>query len=479
MVIVPTEKKFDWHHAPIVLFILVLVNVLIYFLYQSGDDKKFADAITAYDKAGYFEKEWPLFQTYLEEHKEIELLHEYRKQVAEENDQAIIGDLLMRQDFFPYLQKHARSQFGRFVYDEWEVDRSHINAKIQSMSYLAHGLRANHLRIPDFITHQFLHGSIMHLLGNMFFLIVCGFAVEAAIGHWRFLLFYLLSGVAAGFSQVASNWDSAAPLVGASGAISGVMAMYLAVFRLKKIEFFYWFFFFVGYFRAPALLILPFYIGKEVYSYQSDTASNVAFMAHAGGFVAGAILIGVAILFNRSVLNTAYIETDTGLDPRQKKLADIYGAIEKFRFERALSSVNELIEIQSLDFELAILRYNLLKINKGDEFADAILRLLALPALNPHEIKKLDKVWQDNPEVHAQLNDTAALKLGMQFTALDNPQSAEKIFTLLQSRDFVSPSMPVYASKLAKAFQGLREQEKKSYYESIAQELSKHHMQGA
>ena len=63
---------------------------------------------------------------------------------------------------------------------------------------------------------------------------------------------------AAGFAQVASDWSSTTPLVGASGAISGVMAMYLAVFRLKKIEFFYWFFFFVGYFRAPALLILPF-----------------------------------------------------------------------------------------------------------------------------------------------------------------------------------------------------------------------------
>lgn len=479
MVIVPTEKKFDWHHAPLVLFMLVLMNVLIYFLYQSGDDKKVADAVSAYETAGYFEKEWPLFQTYLESHKEIELLHEYRKQVAGEDYESIVGDLLMRQDFFPYLQANARQQFGRFFYDEWELERARINAKIQTLSYLAHGLRANQLRIPDFITHQFLHGSIMHLLGNMFFLIVCGFAVEAAIGHWRFLLFYLLSGIAAGFSQVASNWESAAPLVGASGAIAGVMAMYLAVFRLRKIEFFYWFFFFVGYFRAPALLILPFYIGKEVYSFHSDTSSNVAFMAHAGGFLAGAILIGIAILFNRSMLNTAYIETDTSLDPRQQKMAEIYEAIEKFRFERALNSVNELIASQTLNFELAMIRYNLLKINRGDEYATATIGLLTLLLLSPHEVNKLDKVWRDNPEVHSQLGDAAALKLGMQFTALDNPQSAEKIFSLLRDREFANPAMSVYATKLARAFHSLREQEKKSYYEGVAQQLSKHPMQGA
>lgn len=478
MIIVPTEKKFDWHHAPIVLFVVVLLNVLIFFLYQSGDNKRFADAVAAYNEADYFEKEWPLFQNYLLSHKESELLREYRELAAEENYEPIIVNLLSRQDFFPYMQKNARAEFGRFFYDEWELERSRINAKVQSLSYYAYGLRANQIRIPAFITHQFLHGDTMHLLGNMFFLIICGFAVEAAIGHWRFLLFYLISGVAAGLSQVAFNWESSSPLVGASGAISGVMAMYLAIFRLKKIEFFYWFFFFVGYLRAPALLILPFYLGKEVYSYLNDTESNVAFMAHAGGFIAGAVLIGVAILLNRSMLNTTYIETDNTIDPQQQKLAEIYDAIGKFRFERALASVNELIKTQGLSFELAVIRYNLLKINRGDEYLAAIVSLLSMPNLMPNEVKKLDKVWRDNPEAHSQLSDLSAIKLGMQFASLDNPQSAEEIFTLLTRRAYTSPVMAVFASKLAKAFQTLREHEKKAHYDMLTQQLSKQHLQG-
>ena len=124
----------------------------------------------------------------------------------------------------------------------------------------------------------------------MFFLVICGFAVEAAIGHLRFLLFYLFSGVVAGVSHAAMDLDSSSVLIGASGSVSAVMAMYLGVFRFKKIEFFYWFFIFVGYFRAPALLILPFYIGKELVQFYTEAGSNVAFMAHAGGFVAGLVL---------------------------------------------------------------------------------------------------------------------------------------------------------------------------------------------
>jgi hypothetical protein len=256
------------------------------------------------------------------------------------------------------------------------------------------------------------------------------------------------------------------------------MAMYLAIFRLKKIEFFYWFFFFVGYLRAPALLILPFYLGKEVFSYLNDTESNVAFMAHAGGFVAGAVLIGLAILFNRSMLNITYIETDNTVDTQQQKLAEIYDAIGKFRFERALASVDELIKTQGLSFEFAVIRYNLLKINRGDEYLAAIVSLLSMPNLMPNEVKKLDKVWRDNPEAHSQLSDLSAIKLGIQFTALDNPQSAEEIFMLLTRRAYASPAMPVFASKLAKAFQALREHEKKAHYEILTQQLSKQHLQG-
>jgi len=472
MIIVPTEKQLDWRNAPIILCLLVLLNVMVFFFYQSGDTKKIIEAMTTYAAKDYLVHEWPVFEKYLEEKQETALLKDYRQQYQDDEHDEIIADLLMRDEFYIYLQKNYRTYFTPDYYAEWAPERTRLHAQLQSVSYIANGLRASDLRVSTFLSHQFLHGDIMHLLGNMFFLIICGFAVEAAIGHWRFLLFYLSSGVAAGFAQVASDWNSTTPLVGASGAISGVMAMYLAVFRLKKIEFFYWFFFFVGYFRAPALLILPFYIGKEVYSYHSDTESNVAFMAHAGGFVAGALLIGIAWVINRKMFNTQYIESDQTIDPRQQQLADIYGAIEKHRFDQALALVDELIKEKGLTFDVAMIRYNILKISGGDAYLPATLNLLTVPLLAPDEVKKLDKVWKDNPDVHAQLSEQAALKLGMQFTALESPQSAEQLFLQLLERGCKNPALSVYASKLAAAFLRLRDTGKKSHYDGLAKQLA-------
>lgn len=472
MIIVPTEKQLDWRNAPIVLCALVLINVMVFFFYQSGDTKKIIEAITTYQTRDYFAQEWPIFEKYLEETQEAELLKGYRQQLQQGETERIIGDMVMNEAFYTYLQKNYRAYFTPDYYAEWAPERTRLHAQLQSVSYIANGLRASDMRASTFFTHQFLHGDIMHLLGNMFFLIICGFAVEAAIGHWRFLLFYLLSGVAAGFAQVASDWSSTTPLVGASGAISGVMAMYLAVFRLKKIEFFYWFFFFVGYFRAPALLILPFYIGKEVYSYYNDTESNVAFVAHAGGFVAGALLIGVAWLLNRNMFNTQYIETDQTIDPRQQQLADIYSAIEKHRFDQALALVDALIHEQGLTFDVAMIRYNLLKISRGELYLPATLNLLTVPLLASDEVKKLDKVWQENPAVHTQLSEQAALKLGMQFTSLENPQSAEQVFLQLLERGCKNPALSIYASKLAAAFLRLRDTGKKSHYDGLAKQLA-------
>lgn len=471
MIIVPTEKQFTWRHAPIVLFFIVLLNLLFFSLYQSGDSGKLQAAFAAYEKSEFFEREWPIFANYLQETHEEELLETYREQYRDENYDEIVGDMLTNQEFYHYLKENAGKFFYQEFYSQWTVERERIHQLVRSLSYFAYGLTATDLHVYSFLTHQFLHGDIMHLLGNMFFLIVCGFAVEAAIGHWRFLLFYLVAGCAGGYAHVASNWESTTPLVGASGAISGVMAMYLTVFRLKRIEFFYWFFFFAGYFRAPALLILPFYVGKEIHSFYSDADSNVAFMAHAGGFIAGALLIGLALLVNRSMLNTQYIETDQSVDPHQKELADIYSAIEKFRFDQALLLVNNLLKTTGPNFGLALIRYNLLKISRGDIFIRATINLLTMSGFSPTELEKVDKIWKSNPEVHNLLNEQQALKLGMQFTELEDLQSAEQLFALLEGRDCKNQAMSVFALKLAKAFHAKRNSAKRVRYDSIAQTL--------
>jgi membrane associated rhomboid family serine protease len=144
------------------------------------------------------------------------------------------------------------------------------------------------------LTSMFLHGSWMHLLGNMWFLWIFGNNVEDAMGHLRFVAFYLLTGVAAALAQVVLNPASAIPMVGASGAISGVMGGYIVlyphvrVFVMVPIGFMLTSVAWPAWMMLGYWLLLQFVMGLGALGQESG---GVAFWAHFGGFVAGVALV--------------------------------------------------------------------------------------------------------------------------------------------------------------------------------------------
>lgn len=472
MIIVPTEKQFDWKHAPVVLFLIVLLNVITYFFYQAGDPPKWMEAVGSYLENDYLELEWPLYKQYLTEQGRSSQLKDVNELYDYDKHEQLAVQMLLDTGFYKRLLSTAENQFDRDEYRDWRLARPPIQDKINSISSVAHGLRAADFKWSSLFTHQFLHGGVMHLLGNMFFLVICGFAVEAALGHLRFLLFYLVGGVAAGMAQVASDWQSTVPLVGASGAISAVMAMYLMVFRLQKIEFFYWVFFFVGYFRAPALVILPFYVGKEVYSFYASPESNVAFLAHAGGFLAGGLMVGLSMLIDKKTLNREYLDAKPDeVNPQRQQLSEIYRAIETFRFPEAYKLASESIKQNGETFELASIRFNLLNIAKGKGYHESIVRLWSLSKLLPQQIKKLDELWQDHPDLHPHISDASAITLGTQFAAIGSTQSAEQVFELLNKRGCTSKDYIVLCQRLANEFKNIGQPQKSKRCHDVAKQL--------
>jgi len=136
------------------------------------------------------------------------------------------------------------------------------------------------------ITSLFLHGGWMHLIFNMLFLWVFGDAIEDSMGHIRFIIFYLLCGVIATMAHVALSIDSQAPLVGASGAISGVLGAYLVLHPKSRLLVL---FMHIIPLRLPAIVVLLGWIGFQFLSLGSE--SDTAWWAHIGGFVAGMVLI--------------------------------------------------------------------------------------------------------------------------------------------------------------------------------------------
>lgn len=138
-------------------------------------------------------------------------------------------------------------------------------------------------------TSQFLHGGWMHLAGNMLFLWIYGDNIEEEMGHFAYLAFYLAAGVAAGLTQVAFEPSSAVPMVGASGAIAGVMGAYLLLFPKAKVDILIIFVVFFRIFPIPAWIILILWFGMQfIGGIGADpNTGGTAFWAHAGGFVAG------------------------------------------------------------------------------------------------------------------------------------------------------------------------------------------------
>ncbi len=138
------------------------------------------------------------------------------------------------------------------------------------------------------LTYMFLHGSWLHLISNMVFLWVFGDNVEDAMGHARFLIFYLVCGVAAGYAHALMSPDSQAPMIGASGATAGVIGAYLLLYPKVKV----WVLLLLRVpLRLPAYWVLASWVGFQVYFVIAGTESDTAWWAHLGGFIAGALLI--------------------------------------------------------------------------------------------------------------------------------------------------------------------------------------------
>jgi len=140
------------------------------------------------------------------------------------------------------------------------------------------------------LSSMFVHGNLTHLAGNMVYLWIFGDNIEDSFGKIRFILFYLLCGTAAVFSQILYDPNSSTPMIGASGAIAGVLGAYLILYPRAKIWVFMWIIFIVRLITVPAFIVLGIWMFLQLINVLDQGTSGVAYSAHIGGFIAGMIL---------------------------------------------------------------------------------------------------------------------------------------------------------------------------------------------
>lgn len=153
------------------------------------------------------------------------------------------------------------------------------------------GLVPNRFNIIDVITSMFLHGGIYHIVGNMWFLYIFGDNIESILGHIRFIYFYIFCGAGAAFLQFIVEPTSSIPMVGASGAISGVLGAYMIKFPKAKVHVIAVVIFFITTFVVPAQVVLGVWFLMQLSgglgSLGIDTTGGIAWFAHIGGFICG------------------------------------------------------------------------------------------------------------------------------------------------------------------------------------------------
>ncbi|MDG2060443.1 MAG: rhomboid family intramembrane serine protease [SAR86 cluster bacterium] len=141
------------------------------------------------------------------------------------------------------------------------------------------------------VTSMFMHGGWMHLLGNMLYLWIFGDNIEESLGRFKFIVFYSLCGLVAALTQSLVDPTSNIPMIGASGAIAGVLGGYLILYPRANVNVLFWIFIFIKVFRIPAFIVLGVWIVGQFFDAGGSSSSGVAYFAHIGGFLAGICLV--------------------------------------------------------------------------------------------------------------------------------------------------------------------------------------------
>jgi membrane associated rhomboid family serine protease len=328
VLIVPLHRSLNWANFPLMTAALILLNGFVFFGLQSGDEAVFERAFEQYSASGLDRIEFPAFLDWQKQHeKDARVRDAMRVAPAEFKLRLLQAD----DGFVDALQAGRIVSPTQEGYANWREKRAEFD-RLWSESWTERfKLRFSHVEPERMFGAMFLHGGFGHLFGNMIFLALLGLLVEGALGPWLFLTLYLAGGLGGQLVSLAVRWGEHGSALGASGAIAGLMGAYCVLWGLRKVRVFYWFFVVFDYVRVPAIALLPFWVGWEIFNLIGNREAHVGFDAHAGGMVCGALLaFGVRKLgWERE----SFLAEDEQADQREQNAS---------RYERALQHLGRL-----------------------------------------------------------------------------------------------------------------------------------------
>src|SRR5690554_2498341 len=480
MLIIPAENAINWKRPPWVTMGLMMACVMVFLFYQGADDRKLDAAIEQYLDGNLLALEAPAYEDYLQreirfegDQQSVLELQEFQG-LREQDEQAWQAvTLLFDRDYYQYLQDNRDLIWSVAERNQWSEQRGAIEEQwISRMSAFQLGLVPSDLSLYTLITYQFLHGGWGHIIGNLLFLFLLGFTVERALGPGKFLVAYLVCGALSGLVFTGFSMGSQIALVGASGSISGLMGMYVAIYGLQKIRFFYFLGVYFNYFRAPAIAMLPVWLGKEIYDYWFAGATGVAYMAHAGGLLAGA---GLVWLLGKSWLQVReefFEPEDSEQDERfTTGYAQAMASLGRMDFDLARRQFEALRENYS-DRPIVLEHlYNLAKLRPDLPEYQSRTRELMNDAQSRRQPEQMVAVWQEylrKGEEHHPLAAEDHNRVLLASLKQHDMKAAERAFERLRGAN--DPLLTTEACRLlAEEFEKLQMTPKARHYRELLQ----------
>jgi membrane associated rhomboid family serine protease len=458
VLILPLHKRLTASTFPVVTLLLIAVNVFVYAFLQSGDHHALEEALRYYRGAGLVQYELPAYAAHVKAGGDAELAEALL--AMEEPERSWLAFMAVQNDeaFLQALREDQVITPAHPHYAEWKPARTRLDT-MWSQRFTDRWLLTYERFDPvRLVSSMFLHGDASHLIGNMVFLGFLGLLVEGALGTWLFLIVYLLAGMGGGALSFLRHAGEPGGMLGASGAIAGLMGAYCVLWGLRKVRFFYWVFVFFDYVKAPALVLLPLWLGWELYSMSADPEAGVAFDAHAGGIMAGALLAFAVRKLGWE--QREFMDEDETRDRDQIEFETAMDHLGKLEFNKARGLLIHLAERHPQSLDILVPLYRAWRNEPASPgFHAAAHRVLVHPATQADAVNEVRKIFTDYLQATGnkpRLSAAELLTLARRWMTVGALEDSERLLAVLAARARDTQGLADALFELALAYRNRR-----------------------
>ncbi len=460
---IPIEKKPQWQNPPIMSILLILISVGIYFTWQNNDKESEAIAFQYYIESGLAKIETSAYIDYSGA-KDVDTIKQLLTQQPQQAYRLALKNIMVDGLFLSQLDAHEIIKPGHPQFKIWLQKHNEFKRLLNRVVKYKYSLKPYQYDLQSLVIHNFLHNDISHLIINMVFLFMFGFVIELAIGRSAYLFVFLISGIASGATLILLEPNAAYWVVGASGAIAGLVGFYTLLYGTRKIRFFYTVIVYFGYITAPALILLPIWLVYELLN-QYLFLNQVSNLSHIGGLLTGALL---GLIYKRypQLIHQESIQDNSQQLQFKKKFQQAIELVAQLDFNKAHKILNELLVNQPNNIDVVKQLYYLEKIHPDTDqyhvFAHQLIKLAGEKSGYEKLIHRVYTEYSETAQPSAKFTPDLLYYLATLFASNNYLDDAEKICHYLLKHDGNTDKQP---ELLLSLINGLKKSNRTEHYQ--------------